>query len=105
MPVLLFGSISTKLDIGTKPLDVETLKLSILSSVLPSFGYLKNKGILSLLSSGLYSPSFSPFVASFITFPIDVILAPNFEACFLSTFISHSIPGAGKLSSIFINLG
>ena len=33
------------------------------------------------------------------------ILAPNFEACFLLTFISHSIPGAGKLASIFTRPG
>ena len=46
LPVLLFGSISTKFDIGTKPFDVDILKLSILSNVLPSFGYLKYKGIL-----------------------------------------------------------
>ena len=37
-PVLLFGTISTKFDIGTKPFEVVTLKLSILSNVLPSFG-------------------------------------------------------------------
>ena len=37
-PVLLFGTIYTKLDIGTKPFEVVTLKLSILSNVLPSFG-------------------------------------------------------------------
>ena len=30
--------------------------------------------MLSLLSSGLYSPSFRPFVASLITFPIELIL-------------------------------
>ena len=93
------------MDIGTKPFEVVTLKLSILSNVLPSFGYLRYSGILSLLSSGLYSPSLRPFVASLITLPIDVMLAPNLDACFLSTLISHSIPGAGKLSSTFINFG
>ena len=41
LPVLLFAIISTKLEIGTNPLEVLTLKFSIISKVLPSEGYLK----------------------------------------------------------------
>ena len=61
--------------------------------------------MLSLESSGLYSPSLIPLVASLITLPIVDILAPNLAACLRLTFISHSIPGAGKLSSMLINSG
>ena len=51
----------------------------IASNVLPSLGYLKYIGILSFESSGLYSPNFSPFVASFITLPIELIFTPNLD--------------------------
>ena len=61
--------------------------------------------MLSLVSSGLYSPNLIPFVDSLITLPMLDIFAPNLEACFLLTIIYHSIPGAGKLASTLTRPG